>query len=426
MPVPSTLVHEDYREGSNDQVYMMTKDDWSNIFANLKDQGAPDTEFAAFRKYLTQDSITMKEAVNFLKMKSPAKDEIVKMIFGEERYEKFNFLPVSKFVLPVNVNNAVKSGIITPAEAQKAEKQIVIDYKGSSMFKNNMMMLDILANFDWKRPINFSSGGIYDGSNLFFLSNYLKFDGFSYRLVPIKTEESVDGELGMVNADELYNTVKSYRWGNFKDLKTHFDETCTQNIIGYRSSASRAAEALVLKGDKKRAIEILDLASREIPVSKYDDPRSLSSIVYAYIVAGQEQKGLKLAEDLKKGIFNEYDYYTRLSPKFQVYAARQMKVKPMEYSLVVGAVSDAYNKIGQKEKGYQYLVNSLNVIDKRFNTFIKDLQEMGKEKAFKKADDVQKVTSFYSYLFDIMKDYDTTYEAEKMDNITKQLMKVTQ
>ena len=426
MGVPSTLTHEDYREGSNDQVYMMSKDDWSNIFSNLKDQGAPDTELAQFKKYLTQDSMTLKEAVNFLKMKSPEKDEIVKMIFGDERYEKFNFLPVSKFVLPVNVNNAIKAGIITPAEAKSAEKQIIIDYKGSSMFKNNMLMMDILANFDWKRPINFSSGGIYDPSNLFFLSNYLKFDGHSYRLVPIKTEESVDGELGMVNADELYNTVKNYRWGNFKDLKTHFDETCTQNIVSYRSSASRAAEALVLKGDKKRAIEILDLANREIPVSKYNDPRSLSSIVYAYIVAGQEQKGLKLAEDLKKGIFNEYDYYTRLSPKFQVYAGRQMKTKPMEYSLIVGAVSDAYNKIGQKDKGYAYLVNSINVIDKRFDGFIKDLHEMGKEKAFKKADDVQQVTSFYSYLFDVMKDYDTTYEAEKMDQITKKLMKVTQ
>ncbi|MNK15380.1 hypothetical protein D3C87_335170 [compost metagenome] len=426
MGVPSTLVHEDYREGSNDQIYMMSKDDWTNIFANLKDQGVPDTEFAQFRKFATQDSITLKEAISFLKMKSPEKDEIVKMIFGEERYHKFNFLPVTKFVLPVNVNNAVKAGIITPAEAQKAEKQIVINYKGTSMFKNNLLMMDILANFDWKRSINFSSGGIYDPSNLFFLSNYLKFDGHSYRLVPIKTEESVDGELGMVNADELYNTVKNYKWGNFKDLNTHFDETCTQNIVSYRSSASRAAEALVLKGEKKKAIEILDLASREIPVSKYNDPRSLSSIVYAYIVAGQEQKGLKLAEDLKKGIFTEYDYYTRLSPKFQVYAGRQMKTKPMEYSLVVGAVADAYNKIGQKDKGYQYLVNSLNVIDKRFDVFIKDLQEMGKEKAFKKADDVQKVTSFYSYLFDIMKDYDTTYEAEKMDQITKKLMKVTQ
>ena len=136
------------------------------------------------------------------------------------------------------------------------------------MFKNNMLMMDILANFDWKRPINFSSGGIYDPSNLFFLSNYLKFDGHSYRLVPIKTEEGVDGELGMVNANELYNIVKNFKWGNFKNLNVHFDETATSNIISYRGSASRAAAALALKGDKKRAPEILDLASKEIPASK--------------------------------------------------------------------------------------------------------------------------------------------------------------
>lgn len=54
------------------------------------------------------------------------------------------------------------------------------------------------------------------------------------------------------------------------------------------------------KGDKKRALELLDLASAEIPVAKYNDPRSLAEIVYGYIVAGQEQKGLKLAEELKR------------------------------------------------------------------------------------------------------------------------------
>lgn len=425
-PVPSILTHEDYREGTNDQIIVLDKAWWKQIFDNLKDQGADETEFAQFRKYLTQDSMTLKDAINFLKMKSEEKDEIIKMIYGESRYQKFNFLPCSKLILPVNIENAVKSGIITREEAKNAVNQIVIDYKGSTMFKNNIMLMDILANFDWKRPLSFSSGGIYDPENLFYLSDYLKFDGFSYRLVPIKTEESPDGDLGTVNADELYNTVKNFKWGNFKDLKAHFDETCTQNIISYRSSASRAAEALVMKNEKAKAIELLDLTNREIPVAKYNDPRSLSSIVYAYIVAGQEQKGLKLAEDLKKEIFEEYDYYLTLSPKLQLYSARQMKTKPMEYSLVVGAVSDAYNKIGQKDKGYQYLVNSLNVIDKRFNEFVKDLQEMGKERAFKKVDEAQKVTSFYSYLFDVMKDYDTTYEAEKMEQISDQLMRVTQ
>ena len=164
------------------------------------------------------------------------------------------------------------------------------------MFKNNLMLMDILANFDWKRPINFSSGGIYDPENIFYLGDYLQYDGFSYRLVPIETKEREDGEMGRVDANSLYNIVTNYKWGNFKDLNVHFDETCTQNIVSYRSSASRAAEALALSGQKAKAVQILDLASKEIPVSKYNDPRSLSSIVYGYIVSGQEQKGFKLVE----------------------------------------------------------------------------------------------------------------------------------
>lgn len=426
MPVPSILKHEDYRDGTNDQVYLMSKDDWENVFANLKDQGAPETTFAGFRKFLTQDSMTLKEAMNFIKTKSEDKDQILKMLFGEEKYEKFNFLPVSKFVLPVNKANAVKSGIMKAKDAAQAVDQIVIDYKSNSMFKNNLMMLDILANFDWKRPINFSTGGIYDPENIFYLSNYLQYDGFSYRLVPIYTEEREDGELGRVDANSLYDIVKNYKWGNFKNLNVHFDETCTQNIVSYRSSVSRAAEALALSGQKAKATEVLDLASREIPVAKYDDPRSLSSIVYGYIVSGQEQKGLKLAEELKKGIFTEYDYYSSLSADEQRFVAKQMRTKPMEYSLVIAAVSDAYNRIGQKDKGYNYLVKSIEPIDQRFNAFTKDLQAMGKEKALKEAEKVQKITPFYTYLFDVMNPYDSTYSQEKESQITNAIMKATQ
>ncbi|WHF52196.1 DUF2723 domain-containing protein [Chryseobacterium gotjawalense] len=426
MPVPSVFTHEDYRDGTNDQIFLMNKKDWENIFANMKEQGAPDDVFPEFRKYLTQDSMSLKEAVNFIKMKSDDKDQILKMIFGEAKFEKFNFLPVSKFILPVNKQNALKAGTIEQKDLASTVDQITIDYKKSSMFKNNLLLMDILANFDWKRPINFSSGGIYDPENLFFLGDYLQYDGFSYRLVPIETKEREDGEMGRVDANSLYNIVKNYKWGNFKNLKVHFDETCTQNIVSYRSSASRAAEALALSGQKAKAVEILDLASREIPVAKYNDPRSLSSMVYGYIVAGQEQKGLALAEELKKGIFTEYDYYTNLSDKEQRFVSRQMRTKPMEYSLVVGAVSDAYTKIGKKEKGYDYLVKSIEPIDKKFNNFVKDLQIMGKEKAYNESEKVQKITPFYTYLFDLMKPYDSTYAKEKEAQITAAVMKATQ
>ncbi|MDR2235822.1 MAG: DUF2723 domain-containing protein [Chryseobacterium sp.] len=424
--IPSQLTHEDYREGSNDQIVTMDKEDWERFFSAIKEQGIPDTEFQVFRKYLTQDSITLKEAIDFLKFKSPEKDELLKMYFGEEKYEKYNVLPVSKFILPVNKENALKAGIITQADLPNAVSQIMINYKGRTLFKNNLIMMDLLANFDWKRPINFSSGGIYDSENIFYLNEYLQFDGFSYRLVPVHTVQTPDGDMGKVDANALYNVVKNYKWGNFKNLKVHFDETATSNIMSYRMSASRAASALALSGQKAKALEILDLAAREIPAEKYNDPRSLSAMVTGYIVAGQEQKGLQLAELLKKGIFAEYDYYLSLDPIDQTYVRREMRSKPLEYSLVVSAVTDAYQKLGQKEKAYAYLVKSIEPIDKKFNGFVKELQQMGKEKAMKESENVQKITPFYQYLFNVMEPFDSTYSKEKEEQITTAIIKATQ
>lgn len=425
MPVPSILSHEDYRDGSSDQVVVMSPENWKYFIQNNVEAGVLESVFEPYKKYMTQDSMNIKDAVNFLKKKSPEKDEILKLLFGQDKYERFNFLPVSKFVLPVNKANAVKSGIIPAKDAAKAVDYITINYKRGNMFKADYMLMDILANFDWKRPINFSTGGIYEDQNIFFLNNYLQFDGFSYRLVPIKTDETEDGEMGRVDADNLYNVVKNYRWGNFKDLKVHFDETCTSNIVSYRSSASRAAEALILEGKKAKALEILDLASKEIPSSKYNDPRSLSAMVYGYIVAGQEKKGLQLAEQLKKDIFQEYDYYLSLSTYEQQYVKKQMGAQPILYSIVVSSVSNAYKKIGKEDKAYDYLVKSITPIDKRFNTFIGDLKEMGKEKAQDEIENVRKVTPFYSYLFEVMKPYDSTYSNEKQAEIQRQLIEAT-
>ncbi|MBP2616317.1 DUF2723 domain-containing protein [Chryseobacterium jejuense] len=426
MGVPGELTHEDYRDGVNDQVYLMKKEDWEGLFAMLKDQGAPDTEFQEFRKYLTQDSMTLKDALQFLKYKSPAKDELLKMYFGEKEYEKYNIIPVHKFILPVNKENAVKSGVMNQADLSDAVDQIAINYEANTLYKSHLIMLDILANFDWKRPISFSSGGMYDNENIFYLDDYLQFDGFSYRLVPIRTTQSPDGDKGRVDAHSLYNVVKNYKWGNFKDLSIHYDDTGISDIMNYRMSVSRAVSALVENDEKAKALELLNLIGKEIPTEKYNDPRSLSSIVTACIVAGQEQKGLQLAESLKKEVFYEYDYYLSLSPKFRAAARRQMRSKPMEYSLVVSAVTEAYRRLGQNDKAKNYLLESVEPVDKKFNAFMKNLQQMDKEKAMKESENVQKITPFYQYLFNVMEPFDSTYSKKKEEQITTAIIKATQ
>ncbi|PIE50712.1 MAG: glycosyltransferase [Flavobacteriales bacterium] len=417
-PIPSSLEHEDYRDGTNEQVVLFDAESLQSFMQGAMEKGESPSIFKPFVKYIKQDSMTVKEAIAFVKNKTPEKDEIAKLIFGEDRYEKFAFLPVSKFIIPVNKANAVASGIIKKSDLDEVVDYIPVNYQGGAMFKNSLMMMDILANFDWKRPIHFSSGGVYDRENIFYLDDYLQYDGFNYRLVPIKTKERADGEMGRVDADELYTIVKSYKWGNFKDLSVHFDETATSNIISYRNAAGRAAEALALKGEKQKALELLDLVSKEIPVEKYNEPSTMATLVYGYILAGQSDKGLGLAQQLQKNILKEYDYYAHLDAYQQQFVKSEMGRKSMEYSLIVAAVADAYKKIGQEDKAYDYLVKSLEPIDKRFDTFIEYLNSIGKERANEESVKVQKITRFYSYLFDVIAPYDSTFAKEKESQMT--------
>lgn len=424
--IPSTFTHEEYRDGVNDQIYVMSPDQWKDLFASLSDRGLSEVEMQEFAKFQTQDTMSVQDAVKFLKTPSKGKDTILKLLFGESKYDRFNLLPVSKLSIPVNKENALKAGIIKREDLPNVVDEIVIDYQRSNLFKNNLLLLDMLANFNWERPISFSNGGVYNSENIFYLDDYLQYDGFSYKLVPIYTPETESGEMGRVDPLSLYQTIKNYRWGNFKDLSVHFDETCTQNILAYRSSVGRAVEGLMKIGEKAKAIELLDLVQREIPSSKYNDPRSLSAIVYGYILTGEEKKGLDLAKSVIGSTLEEYDYFSSLSPQEQKFVSKDLRVKPLEYSMIVGAVTEAYEAAGKSPAAYNYLVNSLTSVDKRYNKLIKDLEAMGKEKAYGEADKLQNIIPFYHYLFEVFKPYDSTYGPEKLKQIETQIMQVTQ
>lgn len=93
--------------------------------------------------------------------------------------------------------------------------------------------------------------------------------------------------------------------------------------------------------------------------------------------------------------------------------------------MVVAAVSDAYKNIDKKDKGYAYIMKSLEPIDKRFNNFVKDLEQMGVEKAHLSSDEVQLITPFYSNMFDVVTPYDSTFAKEKEDQIMKAIIRVT-
>ena len=76
---------------------------------------------------------------------------------GENKHILYSSYPTNKIRIPVNKENVLASGIVKPEDADKIVEYIDITLP-YGMGKNRLLMLDIIANNDWKRPIYFTGG----------------------------------------------------------------------------------------------------------------------------------------------------------------------------------------------------------------------------------------------------------------------------
>src|SRR5690606_15933872 len=161
--------------------------------------------------------------------------------------------------IPVNKENALKNGIVSEKDADKILPYLDVKIKGNTLYKNRLLMLDVVASNDWKRPIYFS-GGAFGDDDYIWMKDYLQLDGMCYKLVPIRT--SVDRanpfDMGRVDSDLMYDLVKKWDWGNSGDPSLYHDPETRKNSISYRGNLARLIEQLINEEKLDKAEEIAD------------------------------------------------------------------------------------------------------------------------------------------------------------------------
>jgi tetratricopeptide (TPR) repeat protein len=269
-PIPSSLEHDDYRAGTRD---------YTPINERFKDY------------------VEVKDVVNFINSKS-AKAKI-NTSAGLRSY-----CPTKKLKLTVN-KEKVKSFI--PAEYQdRIVDELQFKLKGNGIFKNKLMVLDILANFGWERPIYFA---ITVGSDNFMgLEKYFQLEGLAYRLVPYIAQSS-DGQTGVVHTEKMYDRlVKNFQWGGFNNSDLYFDETNTRMVMNFRNNYSRLAEALLQKGETAKAIETLDKCMAEFPRDVVNLSYFALPIIDIYYKLGETEKGKEILAVMIDDYLTEIKY----------------------------------------------------------------------------------------------------------------------
>ena len=269
-PIPSSLEHDDYRTGTRD---------YTPIQERFK------------------DFIEVKDVVEFINSNSP------KAKLNTSSGLR-NYCPTKK--LKLTVNKEVAKTFVPKEYQNRIVDEVKFKLKGNGVFKNKLLVLDILANFNWERPIYFA---ITVGKDNFMgLENYFQLEGLAYRLVPYSVK-SPDGQTGVVHSEKMYDRlVNQFEWGGLNNPDLYFDETNTRMVMNFRNNFSRLAEALYQKGDTTKAIETLDKCIAEFPNDVVRLSYFALPIIDLYYKLGETEKASKVLATMIDDNLTEIKY----------------------------------------------------------------------------------------------------------------------
>ena len=171
-----------------------------------------------------------------------------------------NYLPARKLRIPVNKENVLACGIVPQKDAHLIPEYMDLDIPENkhTLMKVEMMFLDMLANYEWDRPIYIVSRG---GDLNIGIRDYLRYDGMAYKLMPFKTE-NIRPEVPYMDTDKLYPLLmEGYRWGRMEEPGVLLDYHVTYLFLvqqAVRQMYSQVAKALILEGKTDKAEKILD------------------------------------------------------------------------------------------------------------------------------------------------------------------------
>ncbi|MDO6818615.1 DUF2723 domain-containing protein [Zobellia sp. 1_MG-2023] len=298
--IPSQIAHEKYRWGTRDVLYYQTVD-------------------PLFNKKISESRWSIQDFIKWVDSDNPQtklkyileRQENIDIDAYSESSQNIVYYPTNKLRIPVNKKNVLETGLVKEKDSALIVDYIDIDLPKSAITKKSMMMLDIIANNDWKRPIYFS-GGSFDDAEFIWMKDYLQLDGMAYKLVPIKTERRNSFEMGRIDSDLMYDVVMNWDWGNSGSSDIYHDPQTRIQGLSYRSNLARLLEQLLKEDKIEKAKDIIDLTIKNLPVEYFGYYTFVEPFVDGYYKVGETAKARELFGKLKYIYQDRLEYYASI------------------------------------------------------------------------------------------------------------------
>ena len=200
-------------------------------------------------------------------MKRPAYDSpALPISFRHEDYQegRMEYLPIN--IDSINIGSAT------------------ISLKGKKgLYKNELMVLEMLSQANWERPIYISISMGTD--NLSFLHDHLVLEGLAYRISPEATGLRVDVE-------RLYdNMMHRFRYGGLNTKGIYVDEDVKHMANTHQLLMGTLIDSLLQQNNLKRAMAVCRKWQQEMPSENVPYTEAALSMAKCYYMTGQPEKG---------------------------------------------------------------------------------------------------------------------------------------
>jgi len=321
-PVPFSIPEEKYRQGTRDVALIEEHSVFEN-YARTLPAGQFNISFPeghnkeTLVKAANEKVLDLKEAIDFI-----ADDKNKVTINGSSYF----YMPTHNMRLPLDKDDLMAKGLITEADSALVNDYMQWSLPGQNLLKNNLMMLDMLAHFNWERPVYYA---VTTGPDSYInLDPYFELEGLAYRLTPKKHPKSPNPNmLGGVNTEKMHHTVMNdFKWGGMDEENIYLDENNLRMTTNIRLHMANLAEKLIEEGKDGKAKDILDLAFEKMPEENVPFNQVVIPLIDGYYSIGEDDVANELAEKMLNQYKEDLLYFTSLDPKHAYSVSQEIEI----------------------------------------------------------------------------------------------------
>jgi hypothetical protein len=251
-----------------------------------------------------QGHIDIDEAIDFVIDDSP------KTKVGVNTGKQVDYLPTKNFSISVDKEAVLANGTVTADYADRILDKVEWTVDKNYIMKNDLIILDILAANDWKRPIYFA---ITTGNASYIgLTPFFQLEGLAYRLVPYKAN-NYDGQTGEVHTEIMQeNLMEKFVWGGMENGDIYLDENNRRMCMNFRNNFSRLADDYIRKGENEKAVAALDYCLKVMPENLVAYNFFMIPVAESYYKLKEYEKGNNVVRSLVNTYHEDLKFYLTL------------------------------------------------------------------------------------------------------------------